>query len=183
MVRSLAFSADGGDWSWPPPTGLSCGTWSGECPSSHLDKQPLPFLPRHLTRIEVGGGAWPADVGPMVLNKDRTRAAFWGRDRKLHIYGSATLKAHAEIPAAETPISIAFHPTEDLIAHSRANAIYLHRASDGTEIATLRPEIAAHVVTTLDFSPDGKWVVSGLASGDVRLWEVAHAQGGAPLGR
>ena len=46
-------------------------------------------------------------------------------------------------------------------------------AANGQEVASLWDRMGG--VACLDFSPDGKWIVSGDFDGGVRLWDWAKA--------
>jgi WD40 repeat protein len=146
------------------------------------DRKPLPVLPRHLARAEVGGGQpGQQDVVPLAGSADGSRIAFGGRDQRLRVHDAATLKMQAEIFAGQAPAALAFHPRRALLAMGRGNTVSLLQADTLGEMGFLASP-ARQNVQALHFSLDGKLLAGGFAvpfgsdPADIRLWDVATRQ-------
>jgi WD40 repeat protein len=67
--------------------------------------------------------------------------------------------------------AVAFHPGGDMLASAGGDGkIYLWNVQDGKSMDILLGHDAA--VTSLAFSPDGKYLVSGSLDATVRFWEI-----------
>jgi WD40 repeat protein len=72
-----------------------------------------------------------------------------------------------EIPAG----NITFSPRGDLLAYTTLQGVVHLRTLDGNLLAELPRH--APLATSVAFSPDGAWVLTGSSHGDVRIWELA----------
>jgi WD40 repeat protein len=108
-----------------------------------------------------------------------------GEEDRLQFYDAATGEKRRAIAVGpgekglrtSWTISLAFSPDGAKLATTHADGVIrVWDVSTGRQFCQLRGQGA--MTGTAEFSPDGKWLVSGAGLGDhcVRIWEVATAQ-------
>jgi WD40 repeat protein/HEAT repeat protein len=173
---ALLFSPDGkylganhletGFHLWERGTGKLLWRWLGD------QVQPAAFSPdgSTLATIFMGPGVILLDS---ATGKERSRFSV-NRDDGVR---------------ADNPQALAFSPDGKILALALGDKIILCDARVGAEGKRFRAVAAirnvpfqfrlsgqTHQVTALQFSPDGRWLVSGGSDNAVRLWEVASSK-------
>lgn len=110
-----------------------------------------------------------ASINQLITNKKQTQLFSAGYDGKVLRWNTNSPYQRIDLPSE--PASVAISPNNQLLVVGFADGMLrLYRATDGLLLA----EYAAHGrdVQRLDFSPNGRYLVSASFDSLARLWEV-----------
>lgn len=120
----------------------------------------------------------PDGCGPEVPGVRARRVALGPGDAWLAAADATSLARHGldgtvawRVPLATPPLEVAVSPDGRWIAVAGFDpTVHVVRAEDGAHVATLRGHTQR--VSTVAFTPDGAWLVSGSWDGTARWWSV-----------
>ena len=116
-------------------------------------------------------------IGHLTYSSDGTRI-FSGEGRCVHIWDSLTGTIISTIELPRPNVYFSSHsPDGTQIAVSDSGGVHLWRPSTGT-FHTLED---ASIAESLAFSPNGKFLVSGLIDGAIQIWDLSTYQSIAKL--
>jgi WD40 repeat protein len=108
----------------------------------------------------------------MAFSSDGRRLASGGWNRTVKVWDAETGQLLETLPDATGAVLwVAFHPRDDrLLAWGSMDGTVKVRNCATKQIRTLRGHTSW--VTSLAFSPDGKWLASGSLDGTVKIWKT-----------
>ena len=129
--------------------------------------------------VDAGSGKesfrLPAAYGlAIAFSPDGTRFALTGSQPSLEVWSVRSrkmlyaFKGHEENSVSQ---AVAFSPDGKILAHGERGFVVLLEADSGREIARLKAPMTD--VNSLNFTPDGKMLLSAAADGNLRVWDVA----------
>lgn len=122
-------------------------------------------------RVIKSGPDWQANWAASSADGDRWASIdTMGRVRVMDLLGRQSI--HLREAHHDHGRSVALSPDGNLIA-SAAERVLLWNASTMTKIAPLEYE---SVVWSVDFSPDGRWLVSTHGDGSILIWDVENRE-------
>jgi len=127
-------------------------------------------LPRFaLARIGSARLRHGANVNDLAFSPDGALLASTGDDGRVQVWDTATGKLRYHILGRS--FFVAFSRDGKLLATAPSHEILISQAASGKEVGRLKGHTNA--VSSADFSPDGKALVSGSYDRTVRLWDCS----------
>ena len=167
MLASVAFNGEIAFWDVKTPQKPTVHT------EGHRDRLlTLAFSPDGTKLVSVGA------EGSMIFGAGFST---WRSDHFIRLTDVKTGRELATLQYVSGADKLTFSPDGKTVAFTGLGEIRLWNTETGDEqaipLADLRADIHnIPIVSALEFSPDGRWLVSGTEGGKIQMWDVATGQ-------